>query len=153
MQYRDLFNDAPVMYVVTRYKNGIPHVEDCNDLFCQTLGYNSDQVLKRPLSDFYTADSRKRLLQVGSNPARKGRFGSEECRLLAVDGRPVETLIRSMPVYSESEEKIIGSRAIYVDVTERKRADRSASGTSLRSSRSTSSSIDPRRSPPGSGSR
>ena len=60
---RNFFNEAPVMYVVTSHSQGAPHITDCNDLFCKTMGYTRDQMLNRPLADFYTPKSQNQLLQ------------------------------------------------------------------------------------------
>lgn len=38
-RYRDLFDKAPIMYVVTRYRNGSPVIVDCNRQFLHTLNY------------------------------------------------------------------------------------------------------------------
>jgi len=32
-RYRNLFEEAPLMYVITRHRNGEPHIVDCNDLW------------------------------------------------------------------------------------------------------------------------
>ncbi|MBM3302681.1 MAG: PAS domain S-box protein, partial [Deltaproteobacteria bacterium] len=38
-RYRGLFENAPLMYVITRNEQGVPYISDCNELFLQTVGY------------------------------------------------------------------------------------------------------------------
>ncbi|MBI3085012.1 MAG: GAF domain-containing protein, partial [candidate division NC10 bacterium] len=61
-RYRDLFEHAPMMYVITGDREGEPIILDCNELFLHTLGYRRAEVLGRPLADFYTPGSRRQLL-------------------------------------------------------------------------------------------
>ena len=121
-RYRDFFNEAPVMYVVTSHDRGAPHIADCNDLFCTTLGYNRDQILNRPLADFYTPKSQDQLLQGGYQEVMEGRAVAGERHLVTSDGRPIETLVRSVPILN-SNNKVTGSRSIYLDITPRKQAE------------------------------
>ncbi|MGD0205912.1 MAG: PAS domain S-box protein, partial [Dehalococcoidia bacterium] len=122
-RYRDLFEGAPVMYVITRNQDGAPIVADCNELFLSTLGYARAEVLERPLADFYTPESRAELLERGGfQRALKGQFVAEERQLLTRDGRVVQTLLRALPE-ADASGNIFGTRAMYVDITERKRAE------------------------------
>lgn len=38
-RYRELFEQAPLMYVITTHREGLPLIEDCNAAFLETLGY------------------------------------------------------------------------------------------------------------------
>jgi len=121
-RYRDFFNEAPVMYVVSSHHQGAPHIADCNELFCKTLGYTRDQILNRPLTDFYNAESQNQLVQGGYQEILDGRSVTAERHLVTSDGGPIETLVRSVPTF-DSENKVIGSRAIYLDISKRKLAE------------------------------
>ncbi len=121
-RYRDLFEHAPVMYVITGDREGEPIILDCNELFLHTLGYRRAQVLGRPLADFYTPGSRRQLLQGGGyQQALKGEFVTEERQLVTCDGRVIETLLQAVPKGDE-EGRVSGTHAMYVNITERKRA-------------------------------
>jgi PAS domain S-box-containing protein len=118
-QYRYLFEQAPVMAVVTRSEDGTPVVEDCNRRFVETLGYDRDDVLGRTLSDFYTPESRRALLNGGYERALSGEFVREDRELVTAAGGTVETLLRAVP-RQDTETGEAGTLALFVDITERK---------------------------------
>ena len=124
LRYRLLFEQAPVMYVITGNEHGAPIITDCNELFLTTLGYDSRaDVLGRPLGDFYAPPSRAELLEHGGfQRALEGRFVAEERQLVTRDGRLVETMLRAVPEL-DADGRTIGTRAMYVDITERKGAE------------------------------
>lgn len=121
-RYRHLFEDAPVMYVLTGGPTGAPLVTDCNQLFLDTLGYARNEVIGRPLADFYTAKSRHQLFLGGYQRALDGVFGIEERQLLTRDNRVVETLLRTSPE-TDAVGTVIGTRGMFVDISERKRVE------------------------------
>ncbi len=121
-RYRGLFEEAPMMYVITRNQQDVPVITDCNRSFLDTLGYARDEVIGRLLADFYTPRSRAALLKSGYRRALEGFFGDEERQLLARDGRVVETLLRALPE-TDIDGNVIGTRAMYTDITKRKMAE------------------------------
>jgi two-component system cell cycle sensor histidine kinase/response regulator CckA len=122
-RYRNLFEDAPVMYVITRNQEGMPVVADCNTLFLSRLGYNREQVLGRPLADFYTPQSQAELLPGGGyQRALEGSFTVEERQLVTRDGQVIDTLLHASPE-SDAAGRVWGTRAAFVDITPRKRAE------------------------------
>jgi PAS domain S-box-containing protein len=123
-QYRDLFEEAPVMGVLTSEEDGEPIIDACNQLFLDTLGYDRDEVTGRPLAAFYTADSVDELLAEGGySRALSDQFTREERTLIASDGDHVDTLLRAVPREDETG-AVVGSLALYVDITERKQLER-----------------------------
>lgn len=123
-QYRTLFEEAPVMAVITRNEEGTPVVEDCNRLFVERLGYERAAVLGRPLSEFYTPSSVEKLFEEGGyERALMNEFTREERTLITADDDAVETLLRAVPRTDESG-TVVGSLAMYVDVSERRRLER-----------------------------
>ena len=122
-QYRELFEQAPVMYALTRNRGGEPIIEDCNERFCETLGYSREALLGAPLAEHYTAESAAELLDGGGyKRALDAEFTSEERQLLARDGTIVETLLRAAPQTNQNG-TIVGTLTLFVDITERKRAE------------------------------
>jgi PAS domain S-box-containing protein len=122
-RYRDLFEEAPVMYVISHDREGVPIVADCNKSFLEALGCSKAEVLGRPLADFYAPESRARLLEGGGyRRALKGRFTAEERQLLHRDGHVIETSLHALPE-TDAAGRVIGARAMYVDITERKQAE------------------------------
>lgn len=122
-RYRQLFEEAPVMYAITRNVDGVPFILDCNQRFLSTLGYQRAEMIDRPLADLYTPASRDELLQSdGYRRALEGRFTVAERQLVTRAGRVVETLLNAVPE-TDAEGRVIGTRTMYVDITERKRAE------------------------------
>ena len=125
-RYRTLFQEAPVMYVITREQQGKPLVVDCNQLFLKSLGYQREEILDRPLADFYTATSIADLEQGNLRAIRK-EIVIEERQLLTRQGKVIETLLHVAPEY-DPEGNAIGTRAMYVDVTQRIQSERKFQG-------------------------
>ncbi|MEW6348455.1 MAG: PAS domain S-box protein [Thermodesulfobacteriota bacterium] len=122
-RYRRLFEEAPIMYVITRNVQGVPFVSDCNELFLRSVGWSREEVLGRPLTDFYAPESRTQLLEGGGYArALSGEFLIGERRLLTRDGRLVPTLVHTA-TESDSSGKVIGTRGMYVDITDRKNTE------------------------------
>ncbi len=123
-RYRRLFEEAPVMYIITRNQGGVPIIEDCNRAFLDTLGYERDQVVGRPLGDFYTPASREALLEGGGYArALNNTFTTEERQLVARDGQVIETMLYAVPELNPAG-KVIGTRAAFVNITPLRRAER-----------------------------
>lgn len=122
-RYRNLFEDAPVMYVTTREEAGLPVVEDCNGLFLSTLGYEQHEVIGRTLTDFYTPESRDRLLESGGHArVLGGQVVHEERQLVAREGTTIDVLVREVPEL-DPQGQVTRTRAAYVDITDRKLAE------------------------------
>ncbi len=122
-RYRVLFEDAPVMYVITQLRSGEPVITDCNELFFKTLGYRRKEVIGRMLSVFYSPQSRQRLLKGGYERGLKETYRSEERQLIAKGGQVVDTLLQSVP-QADPSGKVIGTLAMYSDITDRKAAEK-----------------------------
>jgi PAS domain S-box-containing protein len=123
-QYRTLFEEAPVMAVVTRSEDGRPVIEDCNNQFVEALGVERVDLIGAELAEFYTPDSRAELLDEGGyERSLKGEFTRESRELVTADGEVVETTLRAVPRRDASGE-VVGTLAMYVDVTEREEVKR-----------------------------
>jgi len=132
LRYRNLFEEAPVMYVITRNQGGVPVIVDCNALFLSTMGYTISEVMEHPLGDFYTPESCAEMLEGGGyQRALSNRFTSEERKLLTRDGKIKETLMRAVPE-SDADGNVTGTRAMFIDVTAQKQAERQLLALSLR---------------------
>ena len=121
-QYQELFEDAPVMMAFTREDGGEPIVEDCNRRFASKLGYSPAELCGRPLAELYTEESARRLLdQGGYRQALEGEFAPQEREFVTADGERRVTLLQATPRRNDDGE-VVGTHALYVDITDRKRA-------------------------------
>ena len=116
---RDLFDDAPVMYVTTKNHAGRGIIEDCNALFLSTLGFDRDEVIGRSLSEFFPRSAR--LASEGSaNLAPPAEALSPvETALLARDGRIVDVLMSSRAMLN-AVGAATGMRAVFINISARK---------------------------------
>ncbi len=123
MHYRELFDGAPAMYVITGDNNGTPIITDCNEVFLSTLKYHRNDVIGRSLADFHSPYSRLKLLgENGYREAMRGRIVSGDRELIASDGTIIPVLVRGDPIANAVGE-IVGTRAMYVDNSEQKSAE------------------------------
>ena len=121
--YRELFDAAPAMYVITGDDNGTPIITDCNEVFLNTLKYTRNEVIGRSLADFHSPSSRAKLLgESGYREAMQGRIVSCDRELIMSDGGIIPVMVRGDPITNDAGE-IIGTRAMYVDNSEQKSAE------------------------------
>ena len=120
-RYRILFQEAPVMYLVTRVNGGTRIVEDCNELFLKALGYQLKEVVGRPLADFYTPASR-RDMERRQAEVQPPLSEVVERVLVAKDSRRVPALLRVSPI-TDNAGRQVGTRAAFVDITDQRRLE------------------------------
>jgi len=118
-QHRILFEEAPVMYILTRIGDPSPTIADANKRFLEALGYSREEVVGKESTLFYTAESNEQMLSTGYRQALEGTFTPQERQLVAKDGRIVEAILYALPEY-DSKNEVVGTRAIYVDVGTRR---------------------------------
>ena len=120
-RYRSLFDGAPMMYVVTDAKGIEPVIQNANNMFLETLGYQRDDVVGTPMARYYTEDSKKEMFDTGYKAALSGGSQSVERELVTRDKKIVHSLLRTLPDYG-SDGQVISIRAMFLDITERKKA-------------------------------
>ncbi|MDA1093324.1 MAG: PAS domain S-box protein [Acidobacteria bacterium] len=118
---RDLFENMPAMAVTIRLGHDrLPIIEDCNRLFPGTLGYSRDEIIGRPLGDFYAPGSRA---EAETQPWTKSREqGGGERQLLDKYGGVLDTTLYLVTT-TAPDGSPSGARATYLDITERKREE------------------------------
>lgn len=118
-KYRDLYDNAPDMYH-SLDSNGI--IIDCNETEARKLGYKKEEMIGRPLTDFFTEES-KRLFEEDFP-----RLNYEKVQLnlerefIRKDGT---AFLASLNVYSEFDEsgRLVSTRTMARDITEHKLAE------------------------------
>ncbi|MBK9049773.1 MAG: GAF domain-containing protein [Chloroflexi bacterium] len=121
-KYRRLFEQAPVMYLLTENRGGEPTIVECNRLLTEITGYSRLELIGGSLADLYTEPSKERLRQGGYQKALEGNFVAEERQLVTKDGRIIETILQALPD-TDVYDNVIGTRAMFVDITAHKKAD------------------------------
>ncbi len=122
-KYLNLFQDAPLMYVITRNEQDVPFIVDCNKLFLHSVGFSREEVIGKPLADFYSPKSRAQLLE-GGGYARSlaGEFIMGERQLVTRDGGLIQTFLYTKPETDYSGH-VTGTRAMFVDITAVRKAE------------------------------
>lgn len=123
LRYRDLFDEAPIMYVIIENKAGEAWIRDANNTFITTLGYRREEVINTLLSTYYGPRSRSLILQKANYDQIVTRtFQPEERELLTKDGRLVNCLLHASPEI-DANGKVTAIRAMFLDITAKKQAE------------------------------
>jgi PAS domain S-box-containing protein len=120
-RYRALYNRSPVMAHSIDLEGRIVAV---SDFWLATLGYQRDEVLGRPATDFLTPES-ARLARETVLPAlmRDGSCTDVEHQMVTHSGQVLDALLSAISE-KDADGKVTQSLAILTDVTERKRIAR-----------------------------
>jgi two-component system cell cycle sensor histidine kinase/response regulator CckA len=118
-KYCELYDNALDMYHSID-KNGI--IVDCNETEARMLGYRKEEIIGRPLVDFFTEES-KRLFEIQFPilNEEKGQLSLER-EFVRKDGT---TFIASLNIFSERDEKgkFVRTRTIARDITDLKQIE------------------------------
>lgn len=117
--YRMMFEEAPIMYVIIRDLGKGPEIHDCNHLFQKTMQYERKDLIGRKWEEFMTPDSRGKMHTGFQLNIKTGKNISQERELITKDGRIILTMLHAVPEFDHNG-TIIGTRCMYVDITERK---------------------------------
>jgi len=120
-KYRDLYRSTPAMLHTV---DGDGNIVTVTDHWLQKLGYRREEVIGRPIIDFFSDDDRKRykggrlqeLLQ-------QGDFNNEERHMVARDSRVLDVIVSAIShrgAGGEVDQMLVASK----DVTERNRSER-----------------------------
>ncbi len=110
------------MSVITRRgHDGLQIIEDCNRLFPETLGYTRDEIIGRPLGDFYAPGSRAEA-ETQPSTGTQDPVGGGERQLLDKYGGVLDTMLHLVRT-TTTDGSVAGTRATYLDITERKREE------------------------------
>ncbi len=121
-KYRNLFEDAPVMYVLLAEQGGVPVIVNCNERFLLVLGYSRDQVIGRSLYDFADTDSVRAWSQ--GNHMRKAFAGElmfEAKTLISKSGTSVFVMFKASPEEADNQDATPLLRGTFLDITTNER--------------------------------
>ena len=120
-KYRELYRSTPAMLHTV---DGAGNIVTVTDHWLQKLGYRREEVVGRPISDFFSAADRKAFS--GDKLAEsisRGDFNNEERQIVTKDGRVLDLVVSAISHRDASgnvDRLLVASK----DVTARKRAER-----------------------------
>ena len=120
-KYRDLYRSTPAI-LHTLDADG--HIQTVTDHWLQKLGYSREEVLGRPVTDFYSEADRRRFSGKRLREAvNRGEFNNVDRQMVTKDGRVLDIVMSAISHRDrggEVDRMLVASK----DVTERKRAER-----------------------------
>ncbi len=120
-KYRILYRSTPAML---HSVDGTGHIVTVTDHWLQKLGYKREEVIGRPISDFFTATDREKLSgNVLREFINQGDFNNEERHVVTKDGQVLDLIVSAISrrnAAGDVDRMLIASK----DVTERNRAER-----------------------------
>ena len=119
-KYRDLYRSTPAM-LHTLDADG--HIQTVTDHWLQKLGYSRDEVLGRPVTDFYSEADRRRFSGTRLAEAiNRGEFTNVDRQMVTKDGRVLDIVMSSIS-HRDSRGNVDQLLVASKDVTERKHAE------------------------------
>ena len=120
-KYRDLYRSTPAM-LHTLDADG--QIQTITDHWLQKLGYTREEVLGRPVTDFYSESDRKKFTGIRLQDAvNRGEFNNVDRQMVTKDGQVLDIVMSAIShrdVSGNVDRMLVASK----DVTERKRAER-----------------------------
>ena len=119
-RYRDYYERAPNAYMAIDTETG--EIIECNQTTADMLGYRKDDIIGRKVFEFYTpaaAEKAGRLLEAFR---ATGVVRGVELQIRHKDGTIVDVILDATAVRDENG-RVVRSRSVWRDVTERKRAE------------------------------
>jgi diguanylate cyclase (GGDEF)-like protein/PAS domain S-box-containing protein len=120
-RFRHLYQKTPVMLHTIDRRGLLLHV---SDYWLQSMGYQREEVIGQPMSDFLSEKSR-RLAEEKVLPDlfRAGYVKDIPYQMVKKSGEYIDILLSAVAEH-DGEGEIVRSLAVVIDVTERKRAER-----------------------------
>jgi two-component system cell cycle sensor histidine kinase/response regulator CckA len=118
-RYRDLYDNAPDMYH-TLDENGV--ILDCNETETRMLGYKKEEIIGRPVTDFFTEESKRRY-EINFPQLRKKKvLLNLEREFIRKDGTTFPAMLNVFAEYDEKG-KFVGTKTISRDITVLKQSE------------------------------
>jgi PAS domain S-box-containing protein len=119
-KYRDLYDNAPDMYI-TSNENGI--ILDCNRTGAKMLGYSKEELIGKSILRFQTEKARAAMRNLMHERFGGVQVKGLELQLVRKDGSPIDVSLNDNYVY-DSSGKVIAVRSVYRDISEKKKLER-----------------------------
>jgi len=120
-KYRDLYRSTPAI-LHTLDADG--NIHTVTDHWLQKLGYTREEVIGRPVTDFYSDADRKKLSGARLQEAvKRGELNNVDRQMVTKDGRVLD-IVMSAISHRDTSGKVDRMLVASKDVTERKQAER-----------------------------
>ncbi|NQW16444.1 MAG: PAS domain S-box protein [Chloroflexi bacterium] len=119
-RYRDLFDNAPDMYVSIDVTTG--KITECNKSTLNALGYQNDELIGKRVFELNHPDSLVRGMEVFRESQTTGEISDAELTLQRKDGSAIHVSL-NVSATRNADGNVIGSQGTMRDITERKRAE------------------------------
>ncbi len=119
-KHRDLYDNAPDMYITTN-ENGL--ILDCNKTGAKMLDYTKEELIGKSIFSFQTEKTRNVMRNLMHERFSGVQARGLELQLLKKDGAPIDVSLNDNLVYDNSG-KIVAIRSVFRDISERKKLER-----------------------------
>ena len=119
-KFEDLYEHAPDMMCSVDAATGL--ILQCNETLSLVLGYPKQQILGKPELDIYTPACRERALSNFQKFQVTGQVLDDELKLLGKDGLELHVSLSASAI-RDSKGRIVRSRSVMRDITDRKKAE------------------------------
>ncbi|MDH3939191.1 MAG: PAS domain S-box protein, partial [candidate division Zixibacteria bacterium] len=118
-RFRLLYENAPVPY---QSLNPEGRLLDVNDAWCQAFGYEVEEVLGRPMTEFLTEDSAEKYQHSFPEFKRTGKISGREFQVVGKDSKTRTVLVDGRAHFDKAG-RFDRSHCIFWDITDRKEAE------------------------------
>jgi PAS domain S-box-containing protein len=128
-RYHDMYDNAPDMFVSVMAETA--KIRDCNQTLADNLGYSKEEIIDRPIFDMYHPDCMEDVKKAFHSFVTTGEVHNAELQLKRKDGSKIDVNLNVSAVRDENG-KVLYSRSIWRDITERKLAEEKLSQSESR---------------------
>jgi PAS domain S-box-containing protein len=120
-KYRELYRSTPAMLHTV---DGDGNIVTVTDRWLQKLGYRRDEVVGRPIMDFFTEAERRRFAEGHLQELLdQGDYSNEDRQVVTKDGKVLELVVSAI-AHRDANGKVDRLLVASKDITERLRAER-----------------------------
>ncbi len=116
-KFQDLYENLPDMYLSVDVKTS--KIIQCNKTFAKKLGYKKEEIVDKVMFSLYHPDCIEEARQVFQKFINTGEVNNAELQMKRKDDSKMEVLLNAT-AFRNKDGKILYSRSIYRDITERK---------------------------------
>ncbi|MCH7811617.1 MAG: PAS domain S-box protein, partial [Chloroflexi bacterium] len=119
-RYRDYYEHAPDSYLSVDPESGL--LIECNQTAADMLGRRKDEIIGHKILEFYTPESHQRVDAALQDLSARGVLRDVELQVQRKDGTLIDVSLNATAVRDKSG-RVVRSRCMWRDITERKRAE------------------------------